>query len=132
MSFNLTKKLVAVTIALMFVCSVWGEDKKENNPPELETYKMGIKLCRGITNMATGIGEFPRQIYLCTKKDGALGVPYGLGSGLAMTIVRTLYGVAETAFFYVPFDGGYDSALNPAFVWQEATVPEPKVEVEEE
>jgi len=131
MSFELGKKFVVITIALLFASSIWCEEKG-NKPPEMETYKMGIKLCRGITNVVTGVGEFPRQIYLCTKKDGALGVPYGLGSGLAMTILRSLYGVAETAFFFIPFDGGYDSALNPAFVWQEAVLPDQEVEEKEQ
>ena len=131
MKLRVSKVLFAITIAFMMGFAVQA-DEKGSKPPESVTYKMGIKLARGVTNAATGVGEFPRQIYLCTKKDGALGVAYGLGSGLAMTFLRTLYGVAETAFFYIPFDGGYDSALNPAFVWQEATVPEPQVNIEEQ
>ena len=47
-----------------------------------------------------------------------------------MTFLRTMYGVAETVFFFIPFDGGYESALNPAYVWDaEAT---PTIIVEEE
>lgn len=115
-----TKILAGLTLILLVGTPLMAGDQKVNKAPEHETDKMGIKMVRGITNVATCAGEFPRQIYRSSQEDGwVLAFPYGLARGLAMTLVRGGYGVAETVFFFIPFDGGYESALNPAYVWEE-------------
>jgi len=126
------KKLMMV-MALMFAfvagSSLMAQDQKVNKAPEHSVDKMGIKMVRGITNIATGWGEFPRQIIRSGKEDGIfLALPYGLARGLTMTFVRTMYGIAETLFFYIPFDGGYESALNPGYVWEVEAPPTPEDE----
>lgn len=122
--------MILTTVFVVFVIgsSLMAENRqKVYRAPEHETDKMGVKLVRGITNVGTGWCEFPRQIYRSYKSDGAwLCVPYGLGRGLAMTFVRTMYGALETVFFFIPFDGGYNSALNPAFVWEKEAPPTPE------
>lgn len=116
-------------VAFVFSSAMMAQNQKVNKAPEQETDKMGVKMVRGIVNIATGVGEFPRQIYRSGVEDGwLLALPYGLARGLAMTFLRTLYGVAETAFFYIPFDGGYNSALNPAYVWEKEAPPTPEEE----
>jgi putative exosortase-associated protein (TIGR04073 family) len=122
---NLT---IVLTFLIAFVISgsLFGQDQKVNKAPERSVDAMGIKMVRGITNMATGWGEFPRQIYRSGKEDGVLlALPYGLARGLTMTFLRTMYGVAETVFFFIPFDGGYESSLNPAYVWEVEAPPTP-------
>ncbi len=120
------KALYAVVLVAMMIAGdkVVAQEKKalEKQPDTPETYvaPMGTQFVRGIVNMATGWGEFPRQIVLSAKDDGAaLCVPYGLVRGTWMTVARTFYGAVETAFFYIPFGENYDSAMNPAYVWQE-------------
>ncbi len=94
-------------------------EKYQKNTPETYVAPMGIQFVRGIVNAGTGWGEIPRQIALSAQDDGALlCVPYGLPSGIFMTVVRTFYGAMETAFFYIPFNDHYTSAMNPAYVWQ--------------
>lgn len=123
---------MACMVALLISSSLLAQDQKINKAPEHETDKMGIKMVRGLTNVATGWGEFPRQIYRSGVEDGWwLALPYGLARGLAMTFLRTMYGAAETVFFFIPFDGGYNSALNPAFVWGKEAPPTPKKEYDD-
>ena len=122
------KKMMKVAVGLALVLMVGSATAQEQQPvrkaPEAETDMMGVKLVRGITNVATGAGEFPRQIWRSGEEDGwLLALPYGLARGLAMTFVRTGYGVLETVFFFVPFDGGYNSMLNPAYVWEKEATP---------
>lgn len=125
-------KKFMVVMVLLVACFAGNSilaDQKVNKAPEKSVDKMGIKMVRGITNIATGSGEFIRQIIRSEEEDGLLlAVPYGLARGLTMTFLRTMYGVAETVFFYIPFDGGYDSALNPGYVWQKECPPCPEVE----
>lgn len=77
------------------------------------------KAARGVTNIATGWMEIPKQIELTIKEDGiAKGVTVGTMKGLGMTVIRTLSGVAETATFFVAYPGFYDPYMEPAYVWQ--------------
>ena len=111
--------ILMTCVAVCFAATSLTAKPKEDKIPEHSVDAMGVKMVRGIVNVATGWGEFPRQIVRSGQEDGILlAVPYGLARGLAMTLVRTMYGVAETVFFYIPFDGGYDSAIKPAYVWQ--------------
>jgi putative exosortase-associated protein (TIGR04073 family) len=100
----------------------WAEESAEapapRKPPEIRVDKMGTKCCRGVTNIATGWGELPRQFVRSAETDNPwLVFPLGLTRGLFMTVVRTVSGVIETAFFYVPFDGHYSPLLEPEYVW---------------
>lgn len=128
------KKMMKVFVSMLAIFMLGGtviaaEQAKVYKAPEQETDQMGVKLCRGIVNMATGVGEFPRQIYRSGVKDNwFLALPYGLARGLAMTFVRTGYGVLETVFFFIPFNDSYASALNPAFVWEKEAPPTPEMD----
>jgi len=83
------------------------------------TQAMSRKLVRGVTNIATGWGELPRQMIKAGHDQRwYLSIPVGIPSGLLMTVVRTGIGVVETALFFAPFDGSYDPILEPPFVWQ--------------
>ena len=85
-----------------------------------EATLMGKKLFRGITNVATGWGEIPRQLVLTTQHEGALGIPLGFFTGVMMTAVRTAVGAAEIALFLAPTPGFYDPLLSPGLVWEHA------------
>jgi putative exosortase-associated protein (TIGR04073 family) len=81
---------------------------------------MGNKAARGITNAVTGWLEFPKQIYVTSKEDGAAkGIFIGPLKGIGMTVVRTLVGVGEIVTFFIPYPGFYDPFIEPAYVWQE-------------
>lgn len=127
------KVLYAVVLIVMMVAGdkVVAQEKKalekQANAPETYVAPMGTQFVRGIVNMGTGWGEIPRQIVLSAKDDGAaLCVPYGLTRGIWMTVARTFYGAVETVFFFIPFEENYDSAMNPAYVWQEKKAEEVK------
>jgi putative exosortase-associated protein (TIGR04073 family) len=104
-----------------------AQSKPEPNVAETYVLPMGNQFTRGIVNIATGWGEIPRQIVVAGQEDGAaLAFPVGFPTGIFMTVARTFYGAMETAFFVVPFNDNYTSALKPAYVWQKR--PEVKKE----
>jgi len=93
--------------------------------PESATKPASTKLWRGFVNTITGIGEIIRQPVLNTKADGAIGLPVGIINGVVMSVARTGVGIFEVVTFPVPYDDeiGYDSILNPDYVWQKAEDP---------
>jgi len=84
--------------------------------------QFGTKFVRGVANLATGMGEFPKQIYLIWEKEGWVqGTFRGPIEGLGMFIARTVAGAYEVVTFPVPVPSGYQPMLLPEYVWQ----PEP-------
>jgi len=91
----------------------------EDSSPQEVVNGMANKAGRGIANMTTGWMEFPKQIYLTSKEDGAAkGILIGPMKGLGMTLVRTVTGVGELATFFLAFPGFYDSYFEPDYAWQ--------------
>ena len=111
--------VLCMGISLTLAAQESSSKKTIPNVPETYVAPMGTQLVRGITNIGTGWGEIPRQIVLAADESKLLMVPVGLTRGIIMTCTRTLYGVAEVVFFYVPFEENYESAMKPPFVWQE-------------
>jgi len=82
---------------------------------------MSSKLCRGVFNVLTGVGELPRQMIKSGKDKGWWAVlPVGVPAGVIMTVVRTGTGAFETFTFIAPIDDSYGPIMDPAFVWQKA------------
>ena len=122
-------KKLSVTVMVSFALITWGmgddSDHATSSSAEEVVAPMGVKFIRGITNSATGWGEIPRQFVISAQNDGILlMLPYGIMRGTVMTCVRTVYGALETAFFFIPFDGTYDSMLKPSYVWEAETFEE--------
>lgn len=91
----------------------------ESSSPQEVVSAMANKLARGITNVATGWLEFPKQIYITYKEDGPVnGILIGPLRGIGMTLVRTGSGAGEAATFMVPFPGFYDPYFEPDYVWK--------------
>jgi putative exosortase-associated protein (TIGR04073 family) len=88
--------------------------------PESSVKLASVKLWRGIVNTATGWGELIRQPIVMTAEDGLVGIPTGIINGIFMTFVRTGAGIIEVVTFPLPleYEGGYDSIMNPDYVWQ--------------
>jgi len=118
--------VLCMGISFMVTAEESSQQKTIPNVPETYVAPMGNQLVRGITNVATGWGEIPRQIVLAADESILLMVPLGLARGIIMTCARTVYGAAETVFFIVPFEENYESAMKPAFVWQEEPVKKTK------
>jgi len=94
-------------------------DNNSHVPLEDSIDIVTFKLLRGVTNIATGWLEIPRQLYLCARKDNILLIlPLGLSRGIALTVARTLVGVSETALFFYSLDGTFGPVMNPTFVWE--------------
>lgn len=91
----------------------------ENSSPQEIVNGMSAKATRGIANVATGWLEFPKQIYVTSKEDGAVsGFLVGPLKGLGMTIVRTVSGAAEFLTFFSAYPNFYAPYFEPAYVWQ--------------
>ena len=81
--------------------------------------KMGGKLARGITNIATGWLEIPKQIYVVGHEEGWVkAVIRGPVDGFGMFGARTLAGAYEILTFPVPLPPQYQPMVRPEYVWQ--------------
>jgi putative exosortase-associated protein (TIGR04073 family) len=91
----------------------------EDASPQEVVDGMANKFARGVTNIATGWLELPKQIYLTCKEEGyAKGLTVGPMKGLGMTLVRTGAGIGETVSFPLAYPGFYDPLFDPSYVWQ--------------
>ena len=91
----------------------------EDASPQEIVGGMSNKVVRGITNVATGWGEFPKQIYLSASGEGGVkGFLTAPLKGIGMTVVRTVAGALELVTFFLPYPGFYDPIVPPEFVWQ--------------
>lgn len=116
--------VVVAMLTLAFALATGGkahaEDRDlESASPQEVVDGMANKLVRGVANVATGWFEFPKQIYLTCRDDGAAKcVTVGPLKGIGMTLVRTVAGVGETATFFLAYPGFYDPFLDPGYAWQ--------------
>jgi putative exosortase-associated protein (TIGR04073 family) len=79
---------------------------------------MGEKLLRGTTNVTTGIGELPKQVYLQLQHDPIVGLPLGLFDGIGMSVVRISAGICDISTFLLPLPHDDEPLLKPEFVWE--------------
>lgn len=111
----------------------WGSVAAAQADEPSYAERIGTKLMRGMTNLITGVGEFPKQIYLVGQKEGWVqGVFRGPVEGLGMFIARTVAGAYEVVTFPLPVPPGYQPMLLPEYVWQaeppsQLTVPDEPV-----
>ena len=108
----------ALLSLLLFSLLVPPAFAQDGQQPEAITEKMAFKLVRGVANVATSLGEIPKQSYLMVRDRGGIGYVVGPLKGMGMAFYRLFVGVTETAFFLVPQPGYYDSMINPEYVWQ--------------
>lgn len=75
------------------------------------------KLGRGLSNIATGFVEIPKQIYLVsTEKEPITGITYGTAKGVCYGVLRTSAGVYDTVTFVIP---PYDKpVMQPSYVFE--------------
>jgi putative exosortase-associated protein (TIGR04073 family) len=90
----------------------------EEQQPEAITEKMAFKLVRGVTNVATCLGEIPKQSYLMVRDRDGIGYVVGPLKGVGMAVYRLFAGLTEAVFFAVPQPGYYDPMIHPEYVWQ--------------
>ena len=116
------KMLTGIVLLVVLFSQAAFADKVVKGDPETQTMPASTKLWRGIVNTFTGVGEIIRQPVLEVKNEGWWHLPDGIINGVVMTFVRTGAGIGEVVTFPVPFDEeiGYNSILNPDYVWQMA------------
>jgi putative exosortase-associated protein (TIGR04073 family) len=122
------KRTLSLTVLILAACLVCSAPKArafddgetiEEASPQVIVDGMANKFARGVTNIATGWVEIPKQIYITSKEEGAgRGVSVGCLKGIGMMVVRTVAGVGEAATFMVSYPGFYDPLFDPAYVWQ--------------
>jgi len=112
------RTFIAFLTLLIVVGSIIPAFSQETERSEVVVERMSYKLARGVTNAATCIVEFPKQIYLTGRGRGAVGFAIGPLKGIGMTLYRAFAGVTETVLFLVPQPGYYDPMINPDFVWK--------------
>lgn len=82
-----------------------------------ETYlsRASGKFGNGVVNIATGVAEIPKGMYVESNAHGAgVGVPTGFFKGLFHMLGRTGMGAVEMMTFFIPTK----PMVNPPFVWE--------------
>jgi len=113
--------LICCSIVIAQVGVALADDYRtiENSSPQEVVNGMMTKAARGLTNVATGWVELPKQIYTTSEEDGAArGIFIGPFKGLGMMLVRTVSGAGELLTFFVAYPGFYDPYFDPGFVWE--------------
>lgn len=115
-------------VVLLLALSLLGAEQKalagsiqtiDDVGPQEIVDGMANKLARGVTNVATGWLEFPKQIRLTYQEEGlAKGMTVGPLKGIGMTLVRTVSGAGEALTFFVAYPGFFDPFFDPPYVWQ--------------
>lgn len=101
----------------------------EEEPLALQPAK---KLARGVTNLATGWLEVPKQVYEVGREEGWLvGLARAPFDGLGMSVARTVAGMYEMVTFPIPAPFDYQPLLEPTFVWErdQAAIVEPTADL---
>jgi len=81
--------------------------------------QIGTKFVRGVINLVTGFGEFPKQIYLVWKDEGWVqGMYRGPFEGIGMSIARTVGGAYEVVTFPIPVPAHYQPMMLPEYTWE--------------
>jgi putative exosortase-associated protein (TIGR04073 family) len=76
----------------------------------------GEKFVNGITNIATGVIELPKNIILKTQNEGVVyGVTVGVVTGVMHTVARTVIGALDVVTFMVPTQ----PSIRPPYIWQD-------------
>lgn len=84
-------------------------------PTESYLSRASGKFGNGIINVATGVGELPKGIYVESNAHGmAAGIPMGFFKGLFHMLSRTGMGTVEMLTFFIPTK----PMVNPPFVWE--------------
>ena len=63
----------------------------------------GEKLVCGVTNVATGFVELPKNVILKSQQEGVIyGVTVGLVTGIMHSVGRTVIGALDVVTFIIP------------------------------
>ena len=109
-----------LTICFIATCAgpVWAES--------MEAGKAFTKLTRGFVNIITGWVEIPKRIQETTQTSGAAaGFTWGLLRGLGHGFIRTAAGAYEFVTFPFPAPPGYESVIQPEYVFTEESTDSP-------
>ena len=87
------------------------------------------KLSRGAINVLTGWVEIPKNIGDNKQKAGwGAALTWGVLSGVGYGFVRTVAGAYEVLTFPFPAPPGYAPVMQPEFVFDNTTEPDPRVQ----
>lgn len=91
--------------------------------PEGYLEESSYKLVRGVANVITCPGEFPKQIIITIRDRGPMGILLGPLKGVGMVGLRGIAGIWETATFPLPntTSGDFSAVLKPEYVWTPST-----------
>lgn len=118
---------LSIVLLLFALCFLGTEQKAQAGSiltvddvgPQEIVDGMANKLARGVTNVATGWLEFPKQIRMTYQDEGlAKAMTVGPLKGMGMTLVRTFSGAGEALTFFVAYPGFFDPFFDPAYVWE--------------
>ena len=87
----------------------------------MDTGQAFTKLTRGAANTLTGWVEIPKRIHETSQLSGsASGFTWGLLRGFGYGYIRTVSGLYEVFTFPYPAPSGYETVLEPEYVFTTA------------
>lgn len=125
---KIMKTLFCLLFVLFLLCpSAYSQRYQEDGreyvdevvAPEGYLEESSYKLVRGVANVVTCPGEFPKQIIVTIRDRGPMGILLGPLKGVGMLGLRGFAGFCEVATFPLPntIDGDFSAVLKPEFVW---------------
>ena len=101
-------------LAVALVCATVPNASAEN----MDATKAFTKFTRGAVNVFTGWVEIPKRIHETTVLSGPpAGFTWGLIRGVGYGLIRTAAGVYEVFTFPFPAPPGYESVIQPEYVY---------------
>ena len=107
------------TIKLSFV--LWFLFLFSSQASAADSYisQSGKKLLCGVTNVATGFVELPKNVMLKKQQEGEgnefYGVAVGLVAGIMHSVGRTAIGFLDAVTFFIPTN----PSVTPHYIWQD-------------
>ena len=96
----------------------------------MDATKAFTKFTRGAINTITGWVEVPKRMLETTRLSGPpMGLTWGLIRGAAYGLVRTAAGVYELFTFPFPAPPGYESVIQPEYVFSVDSGTDPHLSI---
>jgi putative exosortase-associated protein (TIGR04073 family) len=112
-------KRSAMVIGIVAALVVFASAVPASAEP-MDAGKAFTKLTRGFINIVTGWVEVPKRIHETSQESGAAaGFTWGLLRGMGHGFIRTAAGFYELFTFPFPAPPGYESVIQPEYVFTE-------------
>lgn len=121
----MSRPVTVASVLVVLLALVLASPSRVSAEP-MDAGKAFTKFTRGFINMITGWVEIPKRVQETSQQSGAAaGFTWGLLRGLGHGFVRTASGFYEFFTFPFPAPPGYESVIQPEYVFTAEEPPPP-------